>query len=214
MIRIVIADDHQMFIDGIKSILGSQEEIVVVGEAANGRALLARVESLEGAVDVALLDINMPEWDGMETCSRLNQQFPHIRSLMLTMHHKPEFIRKVLKAGAAGYLLKNTGKKDLIHAIQTVHQTGKYYSEAVTRIIMDDLRGVPTAGEALLPDLTPREKDVLRLIISEYTTGEIAEELFISTHTVETHRKNLLSKTGARNIAGLVKIAIEKGLLE
>ena len=213
MIRVVIVDDHQMFIDGIKGLLTSKPDIQVVGEANDGVALIDVLNSMP--VDVVLLDVNMPKMDGFEALKHVVNKHPETSVLMLTMHDTRNYIEKLIKNGARGYILKNTGVKELEEAIRTVHNGEVYYSAKVTQRIMEGLQQ-KTKIEREMGDisLTDREKDVLKLIAQEFTTTEIGEKLFISHHTVESHRKNLISKLGVRSAAGLVKYAVQNGLVD
>lgn len=211
MIKVVIADDHQMFIDGIKALLVNEKSIQVVGEALNGKKVLDLLEQQQA--DIMLLDVNMPEMDGIEATRIIRQRFPSVKILMLTMYNNTEFIFGLMNAGASGYILKNTGKTELLEAIHAVFSGKTFYSKEVSDSILQNLPKNP--GEKKLEEvhLTEREKEVLKLIAQEFNTQEIAAQLFISTNTVETHRKNLLSKLHAKNIAGLVKFAIQTGLV-
>ncbi len=213
MIKIIIADDHQLFIDGIKSILKSIRNMEIIGEVNNGNLLLELLEQQQ--CDVILMDINMPEMNGIDATKIIKSKFPGIRILMLTMYSSRDYIEKLLRVGADGYILKNTGKEELQEAIETVYKGESFFSKEVTERIMEGLQKKKTAEKnAYVVELTEREIDVLKLIVQEFTTTEIAEKLFISTHTVETHRKNLISKLNVRNIAGLVKYAMQHGLVE
>lgn len=210
MIRIAIADDHQMFIDGIKSLLKGNKNIQIVTEANNGEALLQHIANTP--VNLILMDVNMPVMDGIETTKKVKELFPDIKVIMLTMFGTRDYIEKLLRAGANGYILKNTGKEELTTAIEKVMQGESYFSKEVTERIMEGLQGKKTETNPMMVELTEREKDVLRLIAQELTSHEIADKLFISFHTVETHRKNLISKLQVKNIAGLVKYAVQNGL--
>lgn len=210
MIRIIIADDHQMFIDGVKALLENEDDLKVVGEALNGKQVLGLLE--HEPADLILLDVNMPEMDGIETCKLVKQQYHDIKVLMLTMYNNAEFIYGLINVGANGYILKNTGKAELLDAIKTLYSGKTYYSKEVTETILQSLPRQQEHKPETVP-LTEREKEVLKLIVREYNTNEIAAELFISPNTVETHRKNLLSKLKAKNIAGLVKFALQTGLV-
>lgn len=212
MIKILIADDHQMFIDGIKSLLSSSQQIKVVGEARNGQEVLDFVG--KNKVDVVLLDMNMPLMDGMQALKYIKEKFASVKVIMLTMFDTREYIEKLLKAGADGYILKNTGKEELTLGIETVMKGQSYFSKEVTERIMEGLQGKKRNTTNMLIELTDREKEVLKLIVKEHTTQEIGEKLFISPNTVETHRKNLISKLNVRNLAGLVKYAIQNGLAD
>ncbi len=213
MIKIIIADDHQLFIDGIKSILKSIKTMEIIGEVNNGKMLVELLEQQK--CDVILMDINMPEMNGIDATKHIKSKFPNIRILMLTMYNSRDYIEKLLRAGADGYILKNTGKEELQEAIETIYKGESFFSKEVTERIMEGLQKKKNAEKnSYLVELTEREIDVLKLIVQEFTTIEIAERLFISTYTVETHRKNLISKLNVRNIAGLVKYAMQNGLVE
>lgn len=210
MIKIAIADDHQMFIDGIKSLLKGNKNMLVSLEATNGEQLLSLLK--EQPTEVILMDVNMPVMDGIEATKQVKQKYPDTRVIMLTMFSSKDYIEKLLRAGANGYILKNTGKEELTTAIERVMQGESYFSKEVTERIMEGLQGKKAENNPHMVELTEREKDVLRLIAQELTSHEIADKLFISFHTVETHRKNLISKLQVKNIAGLVKYAVQNGL--
>ena len=213
MINLFIADDHQLVIDGIKLMLSDEEDIVCKGEANDGAAAL---EGLKQAnYDIILLDINMPKINGVDACRQIRRDYPNIRILILSMLKEASMIKMMLKNGANGYLLKNAGKADILKAIRTVVKGQQYFSPEVADIVMASLAGAEKKEQkSPFPQLSRREKQVLQLIVNEYTTGEIASELGISFGTVETHRRNLLIKLGARNTAGLVRTGLEYGLLE
>ena len=215
MIKILIADDHTMFVDGIESILRNESEVEVVGKCFDGLSIFGLLASNE--VDVLLLDVNLPGINGIEVCKRLGKEFPNVRVLALSMYNEESFITEILKNGALGYILKNTGRTELLKAIQQVHSGQSYFSEAVTQTIMKSMvkANQPSTNKTKeFPKISRREKEVLKLIIEEFTTQEIAKELFISLKTVESHRSNLLAKLNARNTAGLVRVAIENKLLD
>lgn len=214
-IQLFIADDHQMLLDGIKALLRDVEDVVVVGEASNGSDVLVYVE--QHPVDVVLMDISMPVMNGIETTTHIVSKYPHVRVIALTMHGERSFIARVLKAGASGYVLKNTGKQDLLQAIRRVAAGGTYISHEVASAMMEQFmpQAARRSGAAsVASELTKREEEILRLIAQEMTNNEIADRLFISMHTVETHRKNLIRKIGVKNTAGLVKYAMQQGLAE
>ncbi len=212
-VRILLVDDHQIVRDGIMSLLSDVPRYDFVGQAENGQQAIGQIEQL--SPDLVILDINMPVMDGL-TCMRIiAQNFPEVKVLALTMLNEQDHIRNMIAAGAGGYILKNSGKEELIAAIDTVMAGRNYFSDEVKdQIMMGMVKKKSTtpkiAGEPV--PLTPRELDVLRLIIQEHTNQEIAEKLFISVRTVDAHRRNLLEKTGARNTAGLVKYALENKL--
>ncbi len=214
MINLLIADDHQIIIDGIKLMLGEQPDIHFVGEAKNGAEVLEILK--EKPVDVILLDIEMPVLNGIETCKRIKESYPNTKVLAMSMYQEASMIKVMLEKGASGYLLKNEGQEEVLKAIRRVHEGHEYYSGDVLQTVMRSLSGKPTTQEKkpFVPSLTRREKQVLQLIVDEYTTAEIANKLFIGFGTVETHRRNLLMKLDARNTAGLVRMALEYKLLD
>lgn len=209
MIKVFIADDHQIVIDGIKSIMEEGDEVTVVGGALSGEDTLAQLKDLE--VDVLLLDINMPGMDGIEVAQRLKEQRDPVRILVLTMHNNPQFTKQLIEIGVLGCLMKNAGKQEMLKAIKSVYEGKRYYGTEVTETLFDSIDKSQKATQKA--ELTKREIEVLKLIANELTTAEIAEKLFISTHTVETHRKNLLSKLGFKNSAGLARFAAKNGLV-
>ena len=206
MIQVAIADDHTMFREGLVSLLSSDDKISIVGQANNGKELL----ELLGVVsaDVVILDIEMPEMDGFEVLRQLKRMPVDVKTLVLTMHSSPQFIKNIFMAGAHGYLPKDSGKTKLLEAIETLYRTGRYHSPETMNIVMDLLKEdtLPTA-------ISPREKEVIQLIADGNTTHEIAEKLYLSKYTVESHRKNILLKLDLKNSAALVKYAIHKGLI-
>jgi DNA-binding NarL/FixJ family response regulator len=213
MIRIFLTDDHPLVIDGIKLMISEAADMECVGAANNGKEALQQLPKLK--VDLLLLDINMDEMNGLETCRAVHTRYPEIKIIVLSMLKEPSMVKHMLRNGASGYLLKNAGKSEILEAIRRVHSGKRYYSSEVASAVMDSLsHDAPKSDNSLFPELTRREKQVLRLIVDEYTTSEIAEELSIKFGTVETHRRNLLTKLGARNTAGLVRTCLEYGLLD
>lgn len=212
MIRVFITDDHPVLREGLVSMLAAEAGFEMAGVAAGGSETLARIG--EAQADVLLLDINLRDMSGIEVARQVREKHPEVRILALTMYDKGSYIQQMLRQGALGYVLKNAGKNEILEAIRTVHRGKLYLDRQVSDSLMNNLRNIRSGGPSEVTDLTRREKEVLRLIVGEYTTQEISEKLFISLNTVESHRKNLLSKLNARNSAGLVRIALEKGLLD
>lgn len=206
MINILIADDQQIIVEGLKGLLLREKDINIVGHAKNGLDLLEKLKVEE--VDLILLDINMPEMDGIEAAQKIKEQHPNLKILVLSMYNKPEFIRSIIEAGAHGYVLKNAPREELVAAIQAVYSGSEHYSPEVKDTIMQNLKTKGHVGPAYL---TERERAVIRLLADGLTTTEIAEKLYISSHTVDTHRKNLMNKLNQKNIASLVKYAVENG---
>jgi len=183
-----------------------------VGTAHHGEEVLAHLATRE--VDLVVLDINMPGKDGMDICPTIRDQFPHVRILVLSMHQDPYHVISMQEKGAHGYLTKSSTHQEMLEAIRTVGSGQPYFSTEAQQALKQGLpEESPEMANEFTLRLSRREKEVLRLIVEEHTTQEIAERLFISIKTVETHRRNLLSKLNARNTAGLVRIAVEKGLV-
>jgi DNA-binding NarL/FixJ family response regulator len=215
-IKVVIADDHKIIRVGLRGLLEREKDIAVVGEAENAED----IEKLlaDQAADVILMDIDLGEVDGIMATKRVKELFPSLQVLGLTMHEEPDYIIKMLEAGASGYLLKNAGREELLAAIHTVAKGDSYFSQKVSATLLQAVtRQKMAAPEVkkiqIQTPLSEREIEVLRLIAQEYSNGEIAEKLFISIRTVDTHRRNLLEKLQVKNTVGLVKYAISKGLI-
>ncbi|RDK89315.1 response regulator [Marinirhabdus gelatinilytica] len=211
MIHVFIVDDHKMVIDGMQLLLKDEKDITVVGTALNGEESITEIPKQK--VDVVLLDINMPGINGIETCKQLLKYNPDLKIVAISMHKESSLIKLMLNNGAKGYVLKNAGQDEVIDAIKTVHQGKMYLDDTVNEIVLNSvLKNGTEKITSPFPTLSRREKDVLKLILEECTTQEIADKLFISFGTVETHRRNMLIKTGARNTAGLVRTALEYNL--
>lgn len=214
MINLLIVDDHQMFVQGLQHLLGQEDDIKIVGKCLTGNKVFEK--GLLDDVDIILLDINLPEINGLEICKRLKISHPQVKILVLSMHDEESYITQILDSGALGYILKNTGREELVRAIRTVAGGKSYFSESVTKTIMNGLmhkNKASKSNDSSMPKITRREKEVLELIMSENTNQEIASQLFISLKTVEAHRSSLLSKMNVRNTAGLVRKAIESKVL-
>ena len=212
MIKLYIADDHQMFIDGISALLSEGEAATVTGSASSGEELLKALTTAQP--ELILMDIQMPDMDGIEATTQVKASYPNIKVIILSMLDDLKSIEQATAAGADGYILKNTGREELERAIQTVMAGKSFYSQPITDALIQNLHtpeGKERTAQAVV--LTRREKEVLIEIVNELTTAEIADKLFVSVNTVETHRKNLLSKTGAKNSVGLVKVAMGLGLV-
>ncbi len=213
MIRVLIADDHEMFVDGIVSILQDARDIEVTGWCHRGREVLDSL--MLRPADVLLLDLNLPDCPGLEVARRVLHSLDGVRIIALTMHNEPSFILQALQLGVHSYILKDSGKRELLTAIRTVYEGGQYISPEVSRIIHEHKRDRMRLRRSKdSPWISRRERQVLELIVKEHTTQEIADKLSITLKTVETHRRNLMTKLNVRNIAGLVRKALEKGLID
>lgn len=209
MIQIAITDDHTIVIEGIKNMLKSNIEIEILQSFEN---LKDTFENLNNSVEVLLLDINLPDGNGINACKELLEKYKDLKIIALTNFEDSIFIKQILKNGAMGYLLKNTSKTELTEAIKEVNNGNRYLPKKISDILLNDSIGIENSSY-FIPKLTSREKEILALIIKEYTTDEIANELFVSNKTVESHRSNLIQKLGVKNSTGLVRVAFEKGLL-
>lgn len=208
VIKILIADDHAILRDGIVSLLQAEQAFAVTGTASTGYEVLDLIARKE--FDVCLLDINMPGLDGIETARLIKERKPGIKIIMLTTYNDREIISELVHIGVAGYLLKNSDKQELAEAVHKVMSGRYYFSGEVEKIILAGLTEKRTADTVVL---TEREQQVVQLLAKEYTNERIAAELNISFRTVETHRKNIMHKTKAGNLAGLIRYAYAKGLI-
>jgi DNA-binding NarL/FixJ family response regulator len=208
-VKIIIADDHPLIRNGIKTMLERNEDYQIVAEAEDGKQLVALVSEL--LPDVVLIDINMPVMNGFEALLTLRKTLPSLRIILLTMHEEPEYIIKAVRSGANGYLLKNVDYNELNTAIGMVMKGQKYFNQHVSTILMEELHRNSDA-EIVQDKLTERETAILKEIVNGLSSKEIADKLFISPRTVETHRNNLMKKLLVHNTAELVKLALEKGL--
>lgn len=208
MIRLIITDDHPVIRDGIKTILTTEEDIDLVGCAGSGDELLELLKTQE--TDVILMDINMPGMNGIEATKAVKKKYPEIKILSFSQYDEKRFVKQLLKNGANGYLLKNSAANELVSAIKMVHTGGMYLSDDLPNIFGEKSK---PRSNYLFPELSKRELDVLKEICREKNTNEIAEDLYISPNTVETHRSNLLLKVGVKNTAGLVKWALENEIV-
>ncbi len=216
-IKIVVIDDQRLFREGLVNLLRNCPGLHLLGWAENGRDFLNLLPGLPSLPDVLLVDMNMPEMNGMELTQIVLQKYPGIKVIILTVYDQERFINKMVQAGAAGYLLKNCDIEEVVTAIQTVHKSGFYFNEAVMNAMRNGLVNKTPQLRNLSNvaiDLTDRELEVLRLICKELTNAEIAEQLYISARTVDGHRNNLLAKTGSRNTAGLVLYAVSHNLID
>lgn len=213
-IKILLVDDHKMIREGIKSFLEERTDYIVSQEAENGVEALEKYD--QANVDVVITDIMMPEMDGIALTAELIKLNSDAKIIALTMLNENHHIKQMLKTGVMGYLLKNCSEEELIKAIDSVMSGNKYYAEEVTDIIMNNLSGDKKPKQRLSIEipLTTRELEILRLICKEYSNKEISDELFIGMRTVDAHKRNLLEKTGCRNVAGLVVYALERHLFD
>jgi len=203
--KIFIVDDHQLVIDGLQSLLCNEDKYQIVGHCNKPLEVLNRLE--ENPADILLTDINMPEMSGVELTRLVKKRFPSIKIIALSMFGDKQVIREMIDAGVSGYILKNTGKQELLEALSRVSNGYTYFSDEVTLELMKNL------NESGSSSLTNREIEIIRLIEKELSNKQIADKLFISERTVETHRKNIFRKTKTQSIIGLVKYAYEHKII-
>jgi len=211
-IRVLVVDDHAILRDGIRSLLERQEDIRVVGEATNGREAVERVQDL--LPDLVLMDVAMPEMNGLEATRQIKARFPQVRVLILTQHDDREYVEPMLRAGASGYVLKRSGGREVINAIRQVYEFGAYLEPSITRQVIDGITQPipkPAAPDVVLTD---RETQVLRHLIDGKSNKEIALILGISPKTISVHRSNLMVKLGARSSFDLMRYAARAGWVD
>lgn len=210
-VNVIVADDHQIVIDGIKSLLESDNNIVVVDTASNGKELIDKVSHAITPIDLIITDIQMPVINGIDATSTISRKFPAIKIIALTMHNEKALINSIMDAGAHGYILKNIGKDELLMAINLVMEGKKYFSGEVTLTVMNTDEDGDNYN--LNVPLTQREVEIVKLIVQGMTNIEIGDKLFISHRTVDTHRTNIMKKVNAKNVAALIKYAIQKNIV-
>jgi DNA-binding NarL/FixJ family response regulator len=210
MIRVAITDDHPLLLEGMKNILSGNPDFRLTDFFASADETL-QSKALRD-IDVLLLDINLPDMDGITLCGKLHTLWPHLKIIGLTSHKQTSFLKGMLKAGAKGFLIKNTPAEEIIAAITAVFNGQEYLQAEMKELLVAET--LKTGHHtSFIPKLTRRELEILKLITEEHTTQEIADKLFLSPKTIETHRQNLMLKLEAKNSIGLVKTALQKGLV-
>jgi len=210
-IRILIADDHGLLRAGLRALLNAEDGFTVLGAARDSAEVLELATELRP--DVVLMDISMPGTGGIEATRRLKEQFPSVHVLILTIHEDKGLLREAIQAGADGYILKRAVESELIAAIQAVMRGDLYVHPAMTRVLLEERPSKkPTAGHGLVEPLTNREVEVLKLIVKGYTNRQIADHLYLSVRTVESHRANIMDKLGLRSRVELIRYATENNL--
>lgn len=207
MIRVFIVDDHPVVIEGIHSLLQNEKDIEWVGQAMNAQSCLGFF--VNNTADVILMDISIPGMDGVELCAVMKEKYPAIMILGLSTFNQGLYIKKMVENGASGYILKNSSKEELIKAIHAVYEGHIYFSGEVGIALQEYQK----SSSIELPELSNREKEILGLIAEGYTNPQIAEKIFLSSFTVDSHRKNILAKLNVKNTASLVRLAVEKKLI-
>ena len=212
-IKLFLVDDHDIVRDGLKSLLGNESDISIIGEASSGKEFFSLLDS--ETPDVLLLDISLPDISGIEIAKKLNETNPELGILILSMFTDEDFVINAIKVGARGYLPKNSKKDELIKAIKTVYDGGEYYPAEISRIIARSyINRVKNDSAGLIELLTEREKEVMLFVVEGLSNSEIADKLFISVRTVETHKTRILQKLQLKSTVDLVKFAIKNKIIE
>ena len=211
--RVLLADDHEIVRNGLRMVLDAVADIEVVAEASDGAEAVDR--AVAGDVDLAILDVSMPRMTGLQAAAALAKRKPELRVLLLSMHDNEQYFFEALKAGASGYVLKTAANRDLVEACRAAMRGESFlYPPAVTAVVRDYLERARESEDVLADPLTPREREITKLIAEGFASSEIAELLVISASTVERHRSNILEKLGMRNRVDLTRYAIRRGLVE
>lgn len=213
MLRIAIADDHVLFRKSLKLLIGSFENMEIVAGASNGVELLEKLKTV--TADILLLDLQMPEMDGFETCNKINELYPDLKILVLTLISEEDTIKKIMDMGVNGYFTKNTDPHELEKAIWKLEDNGFYFEKSLTAVIENILKNQTNATpENPVPvPITDREMEIIRLAVKEFSGKEIADKLGISLKTVEAHKRNLMEKTNAKNFIGVITYALSNQLI-
>lgn len=213
-VRLLVADDHKIFRQGIKKLLEEEPDLQVVGEAADGREVVKKAAELKP--DIILMDIAMANLNGLEATKQIKKVLPESRIIMLTMHKNEEYVLQSFQAGASGYILKEGAVEELVSAIRSIHADKSFLSPTVSKTLVDAYLRKMETGKTETPFdlLTDREREVLQLIAEGFTNREVAKQLYISVKTVEAHRAHIMQKLNIHDIAKLVKYAIQKGLVD
>jgi DNA-binding NarL/FixJ family response regulator len=211
-IRVLIADDHKIMLAGLRSILEKQTDFEVVGEADNGRKAVQMAQGKKP--DVVVMDVSMPDLNGIEATKQIIESLPETRVIALSMHSDKRFVMGMLRAGASGYLLKDCASQELANAIVQVARGKKYLSPEITGVVINDFLLGDSSEEVAIAasQLSPREREVLQLIAEGWSTKQIASHLYVSIKTIETHRRQIMKKLDLHSIADLTKYAIREGL--
>lgn len=210
-VRIALCDDHRIVTDGFRDMVSGLADIECVGAAQDGVEALELLANLK--VDVLITDLDMPRMNGLQLCERAKRAHPHMRVLVLSMHHEPAVVKQAMDAGADGYLVKSAGRDEVLLAIREVHAGRKHFGSGVMEAFLQQER-TATTDAGPLEGLSQREVEVLAALAEGFSNKEIGERLFISPRTVDTHRTNLMKKLDVHNVAGLVRIALKAGLVK
>lgn len=213
-IRILLTDDHLIIRNGIKMMLKRHKQFKVVAEAGSGIEAINYLEENYSDIDVVLMDIDMPEMNGIDATKVISNSFENIKVLVLSVHNEEPYIKSVIDAGAFGYALKDADTHEIVSAIETIASGKKYFSSEVSNVMINSLMNKQNETAVETDGLSEREIDVIKLVASGATNKEVSDKLFISSRTVETHRRNIMDKLELNNLAELIRYAIKKGFVE
>lgn len=208
--KILLVDDHQLVLDGIKSMIEGDKRFVIVGTAVNGQNALNIIKNLPTTIDIVISDISMPIMNGIELCKHIKNEFNSILVMILSMHNSVSIVKEAITVDADGYMLKSVGQDEFLYGLNRLVENGSFYSQDIMPIISNQFLG--NSNESITVQLSPREKEILNLITQELTSKEIADKLFISKQTVDTHRINIMQKTNSKSVVGLIKYAMLNGI--
>lgn len=214
-VKVFLIDDHKLFIEGLTSILNDKPGLQVMGCSFSADEFLKKADTIDA--DVYLIDVNMPQMSGIELTRIIRERNPLARIIALSMYEDAHYIEKMIQSGASGYMLKSSNIREMVEAIKIVANGERFLGHEVQKVVFDKMGTTDVFEDQEKSNkysLSKREKEILSLVVREYTTQQIAEKLFISELTVETHRKNILAKTKTKSIVGLVKYAIREGLVD
>ncbi|MFN7913388.1 MAG: response regulator [Bacteroidota bacterium] len=208
--NLLLVDDHQLVIDGIKSMLSDDKRYLVKNIATNGQQALDIIKNSPESFDIVITDITLPLMNGIELCKNIKEEFASLQVMVLSMHNSVGIIKEAIAADADGYMLKNIGQDEFLFGLTKLVEDGSYYSQEIAPIIFKQYHR--SKQDSPVINLSPREKEILSLIFLELTSKEIADKLFISKQTVDTHRINIMQKTNSKSVVGLIKYAIQAGI--
>ncbi len=208
-IKILLADDHKILREGLVALLEKQPDLEVLGEAADGRSAVRL--AIEMVPDVVIMDINLPDLNGVEATRQIMKELPEVKVIALSVHANQHLVKGMLQAGARGYLLKNSSSRELIKAIHAVTEHQIHLSPEITGIVVEEYKASADGTPAIFSTLTPREREVLQMFAEGKNSREIADSLFLSLKTVGAHRRQIMNKLGVKTLAGLIKFALQEG---
>jgi DNA-binding NarL/FixJ family response regulator len=209
--KILLVDDHELVLNGLRFMLEAEDDLIVVATAKNGLEAIEKLK--ENTIDLLITDIKMPELNGLELARYTKQKYPELKIIALTLYKDPEFVKAIIDVEADGYLMKNEDAAEIISVVRHVMNDGTHYSNEIVSILKDELKREKSKSTAAA-ELSKRELEIIKLICQEFSSVEIAEKLFISKATVDVHRKNIVQKLEIKSIVGLIRFALQNGIVD